>query len=401
MTKKISLTTWIWFIYLSLVFISFLAILSSSVTLDLSRTHGISAFTKQIVIVILGTSIIIGLIKWGKTGVLFFYNTAEIGFYIVFALTIITAIMGKEANASKRYITLPVINMAVNTFELAKISTIIFLAKKLTEKYDNEQLRIKKLNMALIPVGIMFIAMTYNNLSTGGIFLITIYLMLWLVKLPKEVMKNVNRSLAIMVVLGALIIAARPHAIQRSGTWNSRIHKFLTNSYNETDQGLLCRVAIAKTGLIHFAPGKSSIKYLIPLSYTDYIYAIIAEETGLVALLIPILYLGLFIVIAKIAFRQKKPAYMIMILGFGIMITVQAFVHIFVNIGWMPETGQTLPFISLGGTSFMVDSAILGLILAIHKASLYDHTSEDTNPTKDTTTTNTDYQDIIIDSNII
>ncbi len=404
MPKKLGLTAWILIMYLAFIFVSFLAIASSSVELDLRNTSGMPTLVKHMIISLGGFLIIFFFLLWGKKSIAFFYRTAAFWIIGALALTVITAIFGKETNEAKRTLVIPIIRLSINAYELAKIAIVIYLARILTDKYPDEETRNKQILTALGLVGLIILLIARHNLSTAGLISGVVFFMLWLAKIPKELTNKIIIGASIVIVFGFMVIMLRPSNIKRSETWHSRIEKFITGSYDITDQGLQTRVAIAKTNLFKFSPGSSDFKYIIPLAYTDYIYAIIGEEMGLVALAIPFAYFFLFLIIAKIAFRQKKPFNMLMVMGFGIMITLQAFIHILVNIGWLPETGQPLPFISLGGTSLWVNSAILGLILAANKYALQDRDNRPTQQQAADTITNPDINDnldnIIIDHNL-
>ncbi len=372
MPRKTSITLLVLIIYGLLIGISLLAINSSSVPLDLS-SRGMPTLARHFLFVLTGFVILIGFMIWNGRGINFFWRSADFWFIVAIFLTFITAFFGRESNEARRTIIIPIIRMSVNTFELTKFFLIIYLAKILSNKRIYEDQDAQKLffvSLGLVVFTISLVAL--HNLSTAFLLLAVVYTMIWIVKLPEELMKKIHLAIGVLVILGLLVLVTKPHIIQRSSTWSDRIEKYITGNYSSTDQGLLTKVAIAKTGFFDIKPGRSDLKYIIPLSYTDYIYAIIGEEMGIVAVIIPLLYLALLFLIKRISARQRKPFNMLMVMGFGISITYQAIIHILVNIGWLPETGQPLPFISLGGTSMWVNSAMLGLILAAHKASLQD-----------------------------
>ncbi len=410
MPKKLTTTTWIWVIYAFLMLISIMAVISSSVQMDINRGGYFITAGKHFVYYLGAIAAMLGVIAWGKKGLLFLYRFVDLGFYLTILIIFVTVFMGKEANEARRWLVIPGINMSINTFEIAKFVIIAYFAKKLTIKYPDTETRKKQIYTALLAATVVIGLITIQNLSTGILLVSTIYIMLWLARMPKDFMKNIHLALLGVLFLATIIIIAQPNFISRSHTWHERLHKYIFNTYTENDQAMQSKVAISKTGLLNFKPGQSDYKYIIPLSYTDYIFAIIGEEMSLVAILLPILYLWLFKIISNIAFRQKKPFLTLLVLSFGILITLQAFLHMLVNVGLLPETGQTLPLISLGGTSLLINSIMLGVIIAANKLALSDEDFTFSDEQKNTTDQqdNTGDQDdnpflndIVIDNNIL
>ena len=395
--KKNRITAYVFILYLVLLFISLLAITSSSAELDMISRSSIPIIVKQIILITISIFTVVLFITENKLAIKFIYNTANLWFFGVLILIFLTTLLGKETNEARRSLVIPHLGISLNTFEFGKLAVVIFLAKTLTQKYNSEEQRKRTIYKNLLWILLMIGIIALQNLSTAIILGLVSLIMLSLVDLSEDMKKKITYVIIALSFLGLIIIAFHPINIGRSTTWRSRIVKFVTNSYKPTDQGFLTKIAVARTGPLHFKPGSSHYKYIIPLAYTDYIFAIIAEEMAPVALIIPFLYIILLYLFTKIAFRQKKPFNMLMILGFGSTITLQALIHIFVNTGWMIETGQTLPFISLGGVSLLVNSIMLGLILAAHKYSLNPQTQSQTNANE----TGTDFNDIIIDDNII
>jgi cell division protein FtsW len=167
----------------------------------------------------------------------------------------------------------------------------------------------------------------------------------------------------------------------RVGTWKNRIVNFANP--DETKVGAnyqvdQAKIAIATGGIFGKGPGGSTQRNFLPHSYSDFIYAFIIEEYGyLGGVVVLFLYLLLLIRVIRIAAKLDDPFGVFLVVGAGLMIVFQAFINMAVSVNLFPVTGQPLPFISKGGTSFIFTGIALGIILSISR-SVEDETVSET-----------------------
>jgi len=368
MRIKGNISAQLWIIYGLFFFISVLANISSAMQLYV-RLKTLNFFVKHISFYLGSFIIILLLMQAREKGINLLYKIAPLIAKIGVIFAILTVMFGYRANLSTRSLSLLGLT-TINSFEIIKLIIVIYLARKLSEQNILEENKIDKLKKDFILIALMLIPIAFNNLSTFLLIVLIILILLWLAGFSMKMMKTVAKYVVIGLSFLVLIIIIKPSFIKRASTWTNRINKFITNSYNPNDQAFLAKTAIASTSFFHIMPGKGQSKYYLPLSYTDYIYAIIAEEIPILAAILIIIYLWFLILVRKISLRLKKPFYIFLVMGFGIFISLQAFMHIAVNLGLIPETGQTLPFISLGGTSLLINSIMFGVIITIHKITL-------------------------------
>jgi cell division protein FtsW len=193
--------------------------------------------------------------------------------------------------------------------------------------------------------------------ATAGIVVLAAGLFYGTVVLYRVIKKDDNPSLT---------------STSRLATVEKRIGSFLTSDKDkelvENDQVVFSKVAIATGGIFGKIPGKGSLREVLPLSNSDYIFSIIVEETGLVGGTFVIgLYMWLLYSVIIIVRKCTKTFSAMLVCGLGILIVSQAMVHIMVNVGIIPVTGQTLPLISLGGSSVMATGLAFGMMLSVSR----------------------------------
>jgi cell division protein FtsW len=187
--------------------------------------------------------------------------------------------------------------------------------------------------------------------------------------------------LLIVAVIVAVNLSDAKHAkFGRMGTFINRLEYYFTkdNTNGYGDQMILARTAIARSGFSPAGPGKGVIKNRLPEKETDYAFASLFEETGIVVgVAILFAYLIIFYRARKIAKEATGAFGRLLAYGIGFWITCQALVHIGVNCELLPTTGQTLPFVSSGGASLFVSGCAVGMLLNIGKVSTEEKDKED------------------------
>lgn len=262
------------------------------------------------------------------------------------------------------------------TFYLIGLGVIIYVSNYIARHYkDNGELTKNEL-IHLFGVTLLFtICMAKLNNSTAIIFFMTCMVMFFVANIKTSYLLTVIGGIFAMVALLAILIfvnikSGNDIQIGRMSTFVNRIEYYFTkdNSQHYGDQMVLSRAAIARGGFHPAGPGKGVIKNRLPENNTDYAFASIYEETGIVIGLLIILSYIIFLYRAReISKNAGGPFGKLLAFGVGFWLTCQAFVHIGVNCSLFPATGQTLPFISSGGASLGISGAAVGILLNISK----------------------------------
>lgn len=281
-------------------------------------------------------------------------------------LLIYTLIFGVEINEAHRWIVIPWMNIRFQTSDFAKLALIIYVARSLAVKQEY----IKDLKGAFLPIIIPVLVVcgliAPADLSTAVLLFVTCLVMMFIGRVS---LKYVFLLIFCGVLLGAVLIIlgkAFPDMV-RLDTWISRIDSWLGTG-EDGYQILLSKKAIAEGGLFGVGPGNSIQKNFLPYAYADFIYAIICEEYGLIGGVVTLgLYLWLLFRCLTIVTKCPKAFGAILAMGLCLNIVIQAFANIAVSVHLVPATGLTLPLISMGGTSILVTTISIGIILSVSR----------------------------------
>ncbi|MFA7116973.1 MAG: FtsW/RodA/SpoVE family cell cycle protein [Bacteroidales bacterium] len=363
----------IWVIVALFAMISIMSVYSSSNSLAYkAHTSTLAFLFKQSRYVFIGLLIILICYKIP----LGYYRMLAIPLLILtMGLLMYTTISGLVINSAHRWIK--IVGITFQPSELAKVSTILYLATTM-EKYNIKTYKDFFLRI-VFPLGIVLLLCLVGSASATIIIAIICFLILVLGGLEKRFIKMI-----IYIALGGMILVYGIHtftgAFSRIDTFEGRIERFFSGKeeemteeqqeeYNKKNfQSEQAREAIQLGGIIGRGPGNSIKRDSLPHPYSDYIFTTIIEEWGLLgAIGVMLLYLWFFYRSTMIAKNCKKIFSMLTIIGLSTLILIQAFIHILVNVGLIPVTGQTLPLISLGGSSMMIMSMAVGIILAINR----------------------------------
>jgi len=292
-------------------------------------------------------------------------------------LLILTPFIGTSVNGAERWISF--MGFTIQPSELAKISlmgTIAFLLSK--QNGQNDGLLFKWMIGLMVAVS-GIIAM--DNLSTAVLLFGVCYLLMFIGNVKLTRLLKVAGSGIAAVLLFVLLLNVIPESwtdngpLSRLGTWQNRISHFdaakeLSEEeyYAITDENYQvahAKIAIANGGVLGVFPGNSSERDFLPQAYSDFIYAIIIEEMGILGgLFVLLLYVIILIRAGMIARKTEKMFPKYLVLGSALMLSVQAFINMAVAVNLIPVTGQPLPLISRGGTSTLITCAYFGLILS-------------------------------------
>ena len=293
---------------------------------------------------------------------------------IVLLLLVYTIAQGTSiagANAS-RWVQIPIIGLSFQSSALASVVLMIYTAFYLAKNKDRSPSFKASLLPLWVPVFLVVLLILPANFSTAGLIFVGVCILCFVGHYP------IRHLLAIMgcgiVVLAFFFLIAKsfPEAIpNRVDTWVHRIEAFFENEgQSEGYQIEQAKIAIASGSIFGMGAGKSMMKNFLPHSSSDFIYAIVVEEFGLVGgiVLIMVFMLLLFRIIV-IIHKTQDVFGKLMVFGLGIPIILQAFVNIGVALNVFPVTGQTLPMISSGGTSAWMTCISFGIILSVTVAN--------------------------------
>mgnify|MGYP003636164741 CR=1 FL=1 len=360
----------IWAIVALLALFSFLPVYSASSNLVYVVGNGtgttISFLFKHAFLLALGFAIIYGV---HKIPTHFFKGLSLIAMPIVLLLLVYTLAQGTTiggANAS-RWIRLPLIGFTFQTSTLAAVVLMAYVARYLT-KIKDKSIRFQESILPLwLPVFLVIILILPANFSTAAIIFFMVMVLCFLGGYPMKYLLGIVGSGALFLVLFILIAKAAPDLFpNRVTTWENRIDNFLNGEDSEADYQIeKAKIAIATGGIIGKGAGKSVQKNFLPQSSSDFIFAIIIEEYGLVGgLLLVFFYLLLLFRIVVVANGNATVFGKLLVVGVGLPIVFQAFINMAVAVELFPVTGQTLPLISSGGTSTWMTCLAIGIILS-------------------------------------
>lgn len=272
---------------------------------------------------------------------------------------------GTNLNEASRWITIPVINKTFQPSDLAKLALIAQLASMLAKRQQS----IGDFKESLIPIliwcGVISGLIAMTNMSSALLLLITCMMVMFIGRVPMK-------YLAMLSIVGLLVGAIAFSFGQRGTTAVNRIDDFFDKE-EVPFQAKQSYIAIASGGMAGVGPGRSVRRNFLPHSYSDFIFAIIVEEYGLVgASLVVLLYLALLYRGMRIAAQSERPFGGLLAAGLSLALVLQAMVNIGVAVGLLPITGLPLPLISMGGTSLLFTGVSLGIIQSVNRGEVED-----------------------------
>ncbi|WP_338407457.1 FtsW/RodA/SpoVE family cell cycle protein [uncultured Flavobacterium sp.] len=363
----------IWSFVALLALFSFMPVFSASSNLAYMN-HGtgntISFLLKHLAHIFIGFIIIYWV---HKVPFHYYRGISKIALPIVWILLAYTMIKGTViagANAS-RWIQVPFIGITFQTSTLASIVLLIFVARYLSKKREEEVTFKASLLELWLPVFITLMFILPSNFSTAALIFSMVLMLAFVGKYPLKYIGFIIGTGIAALALFVLLAKAFPdsHFFSRVDTWTSRIENFRTNKPGEDDYQIeKAKIAIASGGIYGLGPGKSVQKHFLPQSSSDFIYAIIVEEWGLIGGLgVLFLYLLLFFRFIVAAHKANSLFGKLLVVGLGFPMIFQAMINMAVAVELLPVTGQTLPFISSGGSSIWMTSIALGIIINVTK----------------------------------
>jgi len=289
---------------------------------------------------------------------------------VVVLLLIYTASQGtviEGANAS-RWIQIPFIGMSFQTSTLASVVLMIYVAHYLSKQNQAQTCFGRSLLQLWLPVFIVVMLIFPSNLSTAALLFLTVMVIAFLGNYPFRYLMVISGVGIAAVLLFFVLVKAFPEAFpNRVDTWMNRIENFRSGESEDGNyQVARAKTAIVTGGIFGLGAGKSRMKNFLPQSSSDFIYAIIVEEFGLIGGIgLILLYLLLLFRMTVIAHKAPTLFGKLTVMGLGIPIVLQAFINMGVALQLLPVTGQNLPMISSGGTSAWMTCIAMGIVLSV------------------------------------
>ncbi|MBO7100960.1 MAG: FtsW/RodA/SpoVE family cell cycle protein [Bacteroidales bacterium] len=368
----------IWVVFLLLSIISLVEVYSSIglYAYSLPGTRPTGLFLKHFAIVV---ATYVAIIFISRVNYRFFSRFALLGYWIALVLLVVALAFG-------RWIRIPVIGQ-FQPSEIAKIVLIVFVARMLALKKEHAG-EIGTFLQLMIYTVLVVVLVFPTNFSTAALIFLACYIMMLL--------GGVNRKywwrlllVGLVAVIAFLAISyyryersmstgqVQEQVFERQDTWGHRVYSWINPQPDELTQENMARMAIARGGVLGVGIGNTVHARLMTQAHNDFIYAVIIEEMGIVGgVVVFLLYSILYFRCIRLAWRCKGRFGALTVAGMGTVIYLQALVNMCVAVGVLPVTGQTLPFISYGGTAYLFMGCGLGIIQSV-AADVYGKESEE------------------------
>jgi cell division protein FtsW len=377
----------IWALVVLLALVSLLAVYSATGSLAYKNYKGNTEIYlfKQIAFIVIGILVIYFAHLVNYT---LYSRVATIMFLLVIPLLVYTLFFGVRMNEGSRWIRLPLINMTMQTSDLAKLALFMYLARLLSRKQEVIKDFKKGFLPVMTPVAIVCLLIAPANLSTA-LLLGASCLMLLFIGRARTKHILLTMGIAFIPILFLIIAAIAQHKTSetttaaalteeksssglfaRVETWIGRVENFIYGGKeadnDEMYQVNQAKIAIAQGGIFGVGPGNSTTRDYLPQAYNDFIFAIIIEEYGFFG--------GAFIVFIYLVFLYrcirifKRCPYAFgafLALGLSFTLAIQAVANMAVTVNLFPVTGVTLPLVSMGGSSFIFTCLAIGIILSV------------------------------------
>jgi cell division protein FtsW len=310
-------------------------------------------------------------------------RVARILFLISIPLLIYTLFFGVRLNEGSRWIRLPIINLTFQTSDLAKLALFMYVSRLLSKKQDLIKDFRKGFLPIIIPIAIICVLIAPANLSTALLIGATSMLLMFIGRVKTKHLLSTIGIAAIPVAILFIISMAYydkqeakskdlPAILEvgRTATWIKRVQNFVYDSKqidkDENYQTNQAKIAIAQGGMLGLGPGNSVARNFLPHPYSDFIFAIIIEEYGLIGGAF-IIFIYLLFLFRSIRIFKKCPYAFgaFLALGLSFTLVIQALINMAVAVNLFPVTGVTLPLISMGGSSFLFTCLSIGIILSV------------------------------------
>lgn len=359
----------IWTIVIILSLVSVLAVYSSTGSLAYRMQKGNTEYYlfKQLSVLVLGILIIYVAHRVNYT---VYSRLAKILLIISIPLLVYTLKFGSTINEASRWIRLPVINLTFQTSDMAKLALFMYVSLQLSRKQKVIKDFKKGFLPIMIPVCLVCLLIMPANMSTALLLGASCVLLCFIGRV------NIKHLMALLLigVVGIAFIIGIVFATGIGGgrleTWKHRIENFKNHDSKEDEpyQVQQAKIAIANGGVFGRGPGNSEERNFLPHPYSDFIFAIILEEYGMIGGFLLIACYLIFLFRSIRIFKRCPYAFgAFLAIGLSFTLVIQAFANMAVTVNLMPVTGITLPLVSMGGTSIWFTSLAIGIILSVSR----------------------------------
>ncbi len=376
----------IWALVVLLTLVSLLAVYSATGSLAYKNYKGNTEvyLFKQVIFILIG----IGVIYFAhRVNYTIYSKVATFLFILTIPLLMYTLFFGVTMNEGSRWIRLPIINMTMQTSDLAKLALFMYLARVLSRKQDVIKDFKKGFLPLIIPVGIICALIAPANLSTALLLGASCLMLLFIGRASvKHLLMVVGIACIpiVFLIVSAVIrhssseeeVSAKKAAgsgvLVRWNTWVGRVENFIYGGKDadndEMYQTNQAKIAIAKGGLLGVGPGNSTTRDYLPQAYNDFIFAIIIEEYGVIGGMFIVFFYLVFLYRCIRVFKRCPYAFgAFLALGLSFTLAIQAIANMAVTVNLFPVTGVTLPLVSMGGSSFLFTCLAIGIILSVSR----------------------------------
>jgi len=360
----------IWGLVALFMVYSLLAVYSSSVGVAFMKYGGNTTYflKSQFLMLVLSLAIIV-VVHYLPYRI--YFSVAGLLLIGSAGLLVLTFALGSRVNEAMRSIVIPGTGFRLQTSDVAKVALVIYLARSLA-KYQKELNNfILVTKYFIFPVAIICGLIMPENLSTAVMVFGMSMIIMFIGRVPVKFLLSYVGMGVVAVLLFATLLTVIKKDNNRVQVWKNRIEHFFASKGDEDAdyQSNQAKIAISTGGLFGKAPGKSAQRNMLPQSNSDFIFAIIIEEYGLLFGAIPLILAYMILLFRGITIAKKCetafPAFLV--LGLIVMIVIQAMINMLVAVGLFPVTGQTLPMVSWGRTSVLVMSFSIGAILSVSR----------------------------------
>lgn len=302
----------------------------------------------------------------------YFIGLSKLLLWITYPLLIYTLLFGVEINGAKRWVN--IIGITFQSSDIAKLALIMFVTRELARKQEE----IKDLKKSFMPtlthITLICLLIAPENLSTALVLFATCMVIMFIGRVSiKHLLGVGGAGLLAGLVLFGILFAVPEKALRGTGrllTWKNRVEQFgkKESDPNKTFQNDHAKIAIASGGIIGKLPGNSTERNFLPEAYSDFIYAIIAEEYGLIgAITMLLLYMFFLYRAMRMVIKSPKAFGALIAVGLSFSLVLQALINMAVAVNIFPVTGLTLPLVSKGGTSILLTSVAFGVIMSVSR----------------------------------
>ncbi|HNQ83567.1 MAG TPA: FtsW/RodA/SpoVE family cell cycle protein [Bacteroidales bacterium] len=358
----------IWMVVILLSLLSLLAVYSSTGTLAYKYQEGNTIYymVKHMIILALGFGLMYLAHKVKYT---YYSRIFQVALYVAILLLIVTLIFGKDVNEAKRALQLP-FGLTFQAADLAKLTLIIYLARELTKKQEVIH-EFKSLFIpVMLPILVVCGLILPGNLSTAVMLFVTSLVLLFIGRIRiLNLMKLVGIAAAAFLLFIGILMLLPQGSQGRLKTWENRMESFLAGAdQEEDDQVVQSKIAVVSGGIFGKMPGNSTQRNFLSHPYSDFIFAIILEEYGLLGgSFVVLLYMILLFRAVRIVTKTPRTFGAFLTIGVAFSLVFQALINMGVAVDLLPVTGQPLPLVSMGGTSIWFTSLSIGIILSVSK----------------------------------